>query len=143
MKSGSFPTQLHIGIGALKFSARLEEATAPKTCAAFRKLLPLKRQIIHVRWSGLAGWIPMGDLNLNVPYENNTSHPAPGDILFYPAGLSQTEILVPYGGCCFSSHVGQLSGNHFLTIVEGKEQLAEFGRRILWEGAAEILFEAS
>ena len=37
--------------------------------------------------------------------------------------------------------MGQLAGNHFLTIVEGNEQLKEAGRRIVWEGAQEIVFE--
>ena len=35
---------------------------------------------------------------------------------------------------------GQLAGNHFATIVEGNEQLAELGRTVLWEGAQEISF---
>ncbi|MEP7344765.1 MAG: DUF3830 domain-containing protein, partial [Gemmatimonadaceae bacterium] len=34
-------------------------------------------------------------------------------------------------------------GNHFLTIVEGREQLAELGRRVLWEGAQGVLFEVT
>ncbi|MDQ3407207.1 MAG: DUF3830 family protein, partial [Chloroflexota bacterium] len=41
----------------------------------------------------------------------------------------------------FSSKVGQLAGNHFATIVEGREQLPEMGRRVLWEGAQDITIE--
>jgi hypothetical protein len=63
-------------------------------------------------------------------------------LLFYPGGFSETEILLAYGGCRFASKMGQLAGNHFLTIVQGKEQLATLGRRVLWEGAQDILFEA-
>jgi hypothetical protein len=37
--------------------------------------------------------------------------------------------------------MGQLAGNHFLTIVEGREQLTELGRMVLWQGALEVLFE--
>lgn len=37
--------------------------------------------------------------------------------------------------------MGQLAGNHFLTIVEGREHLPELGRRTLWEGAQDIVFE--
>jgi hypothetical protein len=37
--------------------------------------------------------------------------------------------------------MGQLAGNHFATIEEGRDQLPEFGRVILWEGAQEIAFE--
>jgi hypothetical protein len=37
---------------------------------------------------------------------------------------------------------GPLAGNHFLTIVEGRESLTELGRLLGWEGAQEISFEA-
>jgi hypothetical protein len=37
--------------------------------------------------------------------------------------------------------MGPLAGNHFLTLVEGREQLRELGRKVLWEGAQNILFE--
>ncbi len=37
--------------------------------------------------------------------------------------------------------MGQLAGNHFLTIVKGNEQLRDLGHLVLWEGAQEILFE--
>ena len=57
------------------------------------------------------------------------------------AGLSETEILLAYGGCAFSSIVGQLAGNHFLTIVEGREQLRPLGELCLWEGAQDIVFD--
>ncbi|MGE8317207.1 MAG: DUF3830 family protein [Comamonas sp.] len=115
---------------------------APLTAAAFRKLLPYRERIIHVRWSGEGCWIPLGNFDLGVGYENATSHPAPGEIIFHPgSGASETEVLLAYGGVDFSSKVGQLAGNHFLTIVEGKEHLRALGTKVLWEGAQEILFE--
>jgi hypothetical protein len=43
----------------------------------------------------------------------------------------------------FASKVGQLAGNHFMTIVEGAERLPELGRLTLWQGAHPIAFEAS
>jgi hypothetical protein len=116
-------------------------ADAPKTAAAFKKLLPYRERIIHVRWSGEGCWIPMGGFDLGVGAENATSHPSVGDILFYPAGASETEIILAYGACSFSSKVGQLAGNHFLTIVDGKENLRALGVKVLWEGAQDILFE--
>jgi hypothetical protein len=61
--------------------------------------------------------------------------------LFYPGGCSETEILIAYGSCSFSSKLGQLAGNHFLTIREGKENLRKLGVEVLWGGAKEILFE--
>lgn len=133
---------LRIAVGPFQYTARLEEADAPETCAAFGKLLPYRQKIIHARWSGEACWIPLGELKLGVSYENHTSHPAPGEILFYPGGFSETEILFPYGACSFSSKLGQLAGNHFLTVVEGREHLREMGRLVLWEGAQGIVFEA-
>lgn len=135
-------TMLRITAGPFIFTARMEEQDAPETCAAFRKILPFRNKIIHARWSGEACWIPLGDFSLNVGYENHTSHPAPGQVLFYPGGFSETEILFPYGSACFSSKVGQLAGNHYLTVVTGNENLRELGRTALWEGAQDIVFEA-
>ncbi len=132
---------IKITIGGMRFTARFEREHAPQTCAAFTKELPFRSKVVHVRWSGEACWIPLGDKKFDVVFENHTSHPSPGQILLYPGGFSETEILVPYGACMFSSKLGQLAGNHFLTIVEGLEQLPEVGRRALWEGAQEIVFE--
>jgi hypothetical protein len=134
-------TMLKITAGPFEFAAKLEEDAAPQTCAAFTKLLPYRQKIIHARWSGEACWIPLGDFNLGIEHENHTSHPSRGDILFYPGGISETEILFTYGSACFASKMGQLAGNHFLTVVEGHAHLPELGRLVLWEGAQNIVFE--
>src|SRR5690348_14407289 len=134
-------SMLRITVGSLEFTARMEEENAPKTCAAFKKLLPFKNKLVQARWSGESAWIPLGDFQVGVGYENHTSYPAPGEILLYPGGYSETEILFPYGATCFASKLGQLAGNHFLTIVAGNEQLRELGRVVLWEGAQDIVFE--
>ncbi len=105
-------------------------------------MLPYRERIIHVRWSGEGCWIPLGELNLGLPIENHTSYPAPGEIILYPGGLSETEILLAYGGVRFASKVGQLAGNHFLTIVEGHDRLRPLGESVLWHGAQDIVFEA-
>ena len=135
-------SHLRITAGPFSFTARFEEERAPQTVAAFRGLLPWTQRIIHVRWSGESCWIPLGELDLGLPYENHTSFPAPGQVLLYPGGISETEILFPYGGVRFASIVGQLAGNHFLTIEEGRENLRALGVMTLYEGAQEILFEA-
>lgn len=127
--------------GQFEFTARLEEEDAPKTCHTFRKLLPFQNKLIQARWSGESAWIPLGDFNVGVEFENHTSHPSAGQILLYPGGFSETEILFPYGSTCFASKMGQLAGNHFLTIVKGSEQLKALGHKVLWEGAQDILFE--
>jgi hypothetical protein len=132
---------LEIVAGEFRFLARLEEQAAPATVAALRGLLPLESRIIHARWSGEACWIPFGELDVGVGLENATCYPAPGHILFYPGGVSETEILFPYGSTSFASKAGQLAGNHFATVLEGVEQLPELGRRALWEGAQPIRFD--
>jgi hypothetical protein len=129
---------LKIRVGNLAFEARLEETAAPKTVAVVRKMLPLRTKVIHCRWSGESTWIPMGDQRLGLEFENHTSHPAPGMLLLYPGGISETEMLFPYGSTLFASKVGQLAGNHFATLVKGQEHLIELGRRTLWEGAQDI-----
>jgi hypothetical protein len=135
---------LRITAGPFTFTGALERERAPKTVAAFEALLPFHSQIIHARWSGEAAWIPLGDLDIGISGpENATSHPAPGQVLWYPGGLSETEILFPYGGAMFASIVGQLAGNHFLTIVEGNERLRELGEHVLWKGALDIVFESA
>lgn len=131
---------LAIEVSGFRFSARLESDAAPNTVAAFRRLLPLESRLIHARWSGESGWIPLGELDVGIEPENATSYPSPGEILFYPGGLSETEILFPYGATCFASTAGQLAGNHFATIVAGLEQLRALGERLLWEGAQTITF---
>jgi Protein of unknown function (DUF3830) len=131
---------LDIIAGPYTLKARFEDDKAPKTCAKFRSLLPYRERIIHVRWSGEACWIPLGDLDLGLPFENHTSYPAPGELLLYPGGISETEILLAYGAVQFASKMGQLAGNHFITIVEGKENLAALGKMVLWKGAQDIEF---
>jgi Protein of unknown function (DUF3830) len=135
--------KLRITSGPYVFEARFETAAAPMTCAIFKKLLPYVNKVIHVRWSGEAVWIPLGELDLGLTNENQTSYPAPGQMIVYPGGLSETEILLAYGGVHFASKVGQLAGNHFITITSGLDRLPEFGKSTLWEGAKAIRIEAA
>ena len=133
--------KLKITAGPFVFDAVLETEKAPRTSKAFLSLMPYESQIVHVRWSGEGVWIPLGDADFGVSYENHTSHPAPGSIILYPGGISETEILLAYGEVDFSSKFGQLAGNHFITITSGLENLEELGRKTLWEGAQPIRFE--
>ena len=134
-------TKLKITAGGFDFIGKLEEQLAPKTCEAFKTMLPLRNRLIHVRWSGQAMWIPYGDVRLGIDYENHTSHPAKGEFLLYPGGMSEMEIIVAYGRCLFASQVGQLAGNHFLTVIQGLENLETLGRKVLWEGAQAITID--
>jgi Protein of unknown function (DUF3830) len=132
---------IRIKAASFEFKARFESERAPCTCAKFRSMLPYRQRIIHVRWSGEGCWIPLGELDLGLKYENHTSYPAPGEIILYPGGISETEILLAYGAVHFASKLGQLAGNHFLTIVEGRDQLRPLGELVLWHGVQHILFE--
>jgi hypothetical protein len=134
---------IEIAVASFRFVARFEEHDAPATVAAFRAMLPLRTRIIHARWSGEAAWIPWGDLDVGLGPENATRYPSPGELLFYPGGVSETELLFPYGHAAFGSKAGPLAGNHFATIAEGGERLRELGKLVLWEGAQEISFEES
>lgn len=127
--------------GPFTFLGNLETEKAPKTCAAFRKHMPFKSKLVHVRWSGEGVWSPLGELDFGVGFENNTCYPAPGQIILYPGGVSETEILLAYGSVNFASKAGQLSGNHFITLTEGLENLYPLGRKTLWEGAQDVRYE--
>ena len=131
-------TKLKFKVAGREMITVLEEEKAPKTCEVFKRMLPLKEKMIHVRWSGQGVWIPYGEERTGLEYENNTSHPQKGQMLLYIGGVSEMEIILAYGACLFSSCSGQLSGNHFLTIVEGEEYLEEIGTKILWDGAQEV-----
>jgi hypothetical protein len=133
--------EIQIVVGELRFTARFEREKSPETCAAFERLLPFHSKIIQARWSGESAWIPLGDFDLGVGEETTTSTPAPGEILFYPAGVSETEILFPYGQTAFASKFGPLAGNHFLTIIDGDEDLAKLGELVVWHGAQDVVFE--
>ena len=128
--------------GPFLFSAQLEIEKAPNTSAFFESLMPFRQTLVHCRWSGEGCWVPLGDdLPSNLPTENATSYPAPGQCIFYPGGFSEAELLLAYGSVCFASKMGQLAGNHFMTITSGVENLAELGRLALWEGAQEIAID--
>lgn len=133
---------IRMSAGDLVFMARLERERAPATVAALLRLLPLSGSLLQARWSGEAAWMPLGSLDVGVGAENDTQRPMPGQILLFPMGISETEILVPYGETVFASRAGPLRGNHVMTIVEGGEQLSELGRRVLWHGAQPIRLEA-
>src|SRR5712691_186914 len=90
-------TDIRIAVASFVFSARFEQEAAPLTCARFESILPSRQRIIHVRWSGEACWIPLGQLDFGIDHENATSYPAPGQVLLYPGGVSETEILIAYG----------------------------------------------
>lgn len=133
--------KLKVTAGPFTFDAVLETEKAPKTAAAFAKHLPFESKVVHVRWSGEGVWVPLGDMNFGVDYENHTSYPAPGQMILYPGGISETEILLAYGGVHFACKMGQLAGNHFITLTSGLANLHALGTKALWEGAQALRIE--
>jgi hypothetical protein len=130
---------IRIEVGDKKWEATLLETIAPKTCKAILDVLPIRGRAIHARWSGEAMWIQAEDLQVkNVGYENATAHPSKGELLFYFGPISERELLIPYGPCSFASKAGSLAGNHFATIDRGRDELAEMGKKVLWQGAQNI-----
>jgi len=118
----------------------LRKLNSPNTCEVFRKVIPFEAQVVHVRWSGEGMWIPLGEMDFAVKLEDATSYPTPGQVLLYPKGKSETEILIAYGCVHFASKAGTLAGNHFATITSDLEKLKEIGVSTLWEGSKSILF---
>ena len=131
---------MNIEIDGYKFDAVFEEIISPNTCEVFRKVIPFEAQVVHVRWSGEGMWIPLGEMDFAVKLEDATSYPTPGQLLLYPKGKSETEILIAYGCVHFASKAGTLAGNHFATITSDLEKLKEIGMSTLWEGSKSILF---
>jgi len=132
-------TTIILNIENEEFIAHLHEDKAPRTVEALLKLLPYRSEVIHARFSGEAIWVPLpADFPMDVPLENQTSYPSKGDLLYYPGFVSEKELLIPYGATIFSSRVGLLPGNHFASIVDKQDKLAEWGKKVLWEGAKDL-----
>jgi hypothetical protein len=129
---------LQIEIGSRRFTARMEATRAPVSVAFLTALLPLRLDLLHVRWSGEAMWAPFRSEAGLLP-ENNSCYPRPGQILIYAGVLSEPELLIAYGPTAFASKAGPLSGNHVATLVEGADALEAIGREILWRGAQPLV----
>ena len=111
--------KLKITVGALILTAEMHSERAPETCRMLKAKMPIKGRLIQARWSGEAAWLQMDPHGIEVTQENATSYPGPGQLLYYPGGVSEKEMLFPYGSAIFASKFGLLPGNHFATIIEG------------------------
>ena len=133
--------KIRITIGKIKFIAKMHLDRAPETCRLLLEKMPITGKVIQARWSGEADWLQMDPYGIEAPQENATSYPGPGQILYYPGGVSEKEILITYGSACFASKFGLLPGNHFATVIEGNELLEIMGEKVLWDGAQSIRIE--
>lgn len=127
-------------IGEDVFPARWAPCS-PRNRAAFQALAREAVQMVHARWSGEACWTPLGTRSLDLELENPTSTPLAGQVLLYPGGVSETEILIPYGPTRFACVAGPLVGAHLVTLEGDLERLAELGRRALWAGAQTVRWD--
>ena len=132
---------LKITIGEYVFKAKMHSEKAPETCRLLLENMPITGKAIQARWSGEAAWLEMNPYGIEVHQENATSYPGPGQLLYYPGGVSEKEILIPYGSAIFASKFGLLPGSHFATIVEGNELLEAMGEKVFREGGQEIRIE--
>jgi hypothetical protein len=138
---------LRITAGDLEIDARFEDSDAPNTVRAIRGLLPIRSTLIHGKWSGEAGIIglagqtfSMGDTE-HESFENHTHFPPRGALIIYPGGFSTVEILFAYGTAVFDDKIGHLAGNHFASVDGQTDKLKELGRRLLWNGAQDVVIE--
>lgn len=122
------------------FIAAWEDERAPKTCAALRKRMPFSGSLIQARWCGETACVPTDHVSLSVDYENHTSYPSKGELLFYPGFITESEILLPYGPAIFATKIGLVAGNHFATVIDGWERLEEMGRMVHWQGSQDVEF---
>ena len=132
--------QLEFDIDGEVLTAELLDEEAPRSVEAFREFLPLESQLMHVRYSGIATWINIDEIDLpEIPRENHTVYPSYGDVLLYPGYRSDQEILLPCGPTCFKSPAGELAGNHVATIDASREQLREIEQETIETGMKEIV----
>src|SRR5688500_6704380 len=81
--------------GSTHCTARRASERATRICAPFAAVLPFSTRRVQARCSGESAWFPPGDFRFDVGVEHATSTPAPGQILLYPKGVSETETLFP------------------------------------------------
>ncbi|MFO8116165.1 MAG: DUF3830 family protein [Halorubrum sp.] len=131
---------IEVTIEETTFTANLHADRAPKSVAAVLDFLPLESELMHVRWSGIATWINIDEIDLpDVPRENHTVYPSRGDLLLYPGYRNEQEILLPCGPTCFKSPAGELAGNHFATIHASAEELKLVEEATLREGVKDVV----
>ena len=132
-------SRLELVVDEEVLTAELLPDDAPESVAAVKDFLPLESELMHVRWSGIATWINIDEIDLpEIPRENHTVYPSFGDLLLYPGYRNEQEILVPCGPTCFKSPAGELAGNHFATLDTPREDLRAIEQRTLRDGMLDV-----
>jgi hypothetical protein len=132
-------SELTFEINERTYTASILQSEAPESVAAMREFLPLRSELLHVRWSGHATWVEIDEIDLpELPRENHTVYPSRGDVLLYPGYRNEQEILLACGPTCFKSPAGELAGNHVATLDASREELRELEELTLQEGAQPV-----
>lgn len=132
-------SRLELVVDGEVLTAELLPDDAPESVATVKDFLPLESELMHVRWSGIATWINIDEIDLpEIPRENHTVYPSFGDLLLYPGYRNEQEILVPCGPTCFKSPAGELAGNHFATLDTPREDLRAIEQRTLRDGMLDV-----
>lgn len=132
--------------------AQLVEADAPSACDLLWGLLatPFVGRAVHAMYAGPAALVtvpprhgePRGG---QIPVENETNQPAPGDVLLLPPDPTLTQDVTgvtlalfygPHGRPLTPS--GWVAGVKVGVITEGREAVLEQCRRLRFAGAAEV-----
>ena len=115
---------LEITAGGFSFTARFEEDAAPETVAASAACSRSTRRSSTSAGRARAGGSRWATSTSASGRRTPRSYPSPGELIFYPGGVSETELLLAYGYVAFASKAGALAGNHFATIVSGQREPA-------------------
>ena len=116
---------LEIAAGGFDFVARFEEEAAP----ADGRRVPAAAAARVDGSSTCAGaaraaGFPSATSTSGIGPENATCYPNPGEIVFYPGGVSETEILLAYGYVSFASKAGPLAGQPLRDDRRGQREPA-------------------
>lgn len=138
LEVGTGVRRIQLTVGSLSFTGRIETQAAPKAVAWLVSRLPLRATALHARWSGEAGWAPLG-VDVRLDPENATTYPHAGQVLLYAGLKSEPELLLPYGPCVFACRAGTLAGSHVITLTTNVSGLRTMGESLLRSGAQALL----
>lgn len=137
---GADPPALSLAFeGGETVPVTLREERAPRTCAAIRRVLPVRETTYHSRWSGREVNVSL-EIDPAVPPEGRTAHTSVGDVVYWrdwdlaPADAPEA-IAVYYGPETTRGPQGQLSVTPFGRVSQAHwETLETVGERVWREG---------
>jgi hypothetical protein len=125
-------TDLVLDLAEKRLALRLFDEAAPRACAALRKRLPLRGEIVHAMWSGPLCLVNGVSLD-GAPLENATSLLSLGDVVYHPVhheigfAYAATQFREPVGST-YVTMLGRLDGD-LAALVEVGSNLQRSGAR--------------